>query len=132
MKSDEFKRLSLAVSELDHHQRKGLMDILGKQSDETRVIEEIESSFACKKACPHCQSVKLYRFGVVSGLQRYRCRDCQKTFNALTKTPLAHLRNKRQWLTYLDAMTHSRTVRQAARRRQKFILIPAFVGDIVS
>jgi hypothetical protein len=31
------------------------------------VIEVIASSFDTKKACPHCYSVKLYRFGVVSG-----------------------------------------------------------------
>jgi transposase-like protein len=114
MKSAEFKKLTMTVSELDHHQRKRLMDTLSKQSDETQVIEVIESSFDSKKSCPHCHSVKLYRFGVVSGLQRYRCRDCQKTFNALTKTPLARLRNKRQWLTYLEAMAQSRTVHQSA------------------
>ncbi len=92
MKSAEFKRLSIAVSKLDHHQRKRLIETLNHQTDETQVIEVIESSFDGKKACPHCDSLKLYRFGVVSGLQRYCCRDCQKTFNALTKTPLARLR----------------------------------------
>ena len=114
MKSAEFKRLSIAVSKLDHHQRKQLMETLSKQSDERQVIEDIEASIESKRACPHCHSVKLYCFGVESGLQRYRCRDCQKTFNALTKTPLARLRHKGQWLTYLEAMAHSRTVRQAA------------------
>jgi transposase-like protein len=87
---------------------------LNNQADETQVIEVIESSFDGKKACPHCDSVKLYRFGVVSGLQRYRCRDCKKTFNALTKTPLARLRHKGRWLTYLEARAQSRTVRQSA------------------
>jgi transposase-like protein len=86
---------------------------LAHQTDEVQVTEIIESSFDGKKACPHCHSVKLYRFGVVSGLQRYRCRDCKRTFNALTKTPLARLRHKEQWLTYLEAMTQSRTVCQS-------------------
>lgn len=113
MKSTEFKGLRLAVSELDHQQRKQLLETLAHQTDEVQVTEIIESSFDGKKACPHCHSVKLYRFGVVSGLQRYRCRDCKRTFNALTKTPLARLRHKEQWLTYLEAMTQSRTVRQS-------------------
>lgn len=113
MKSTEFKRLRLAVSELDHQQRKQLLETLADQTDDVQVTEIIESSFDGKKACPHCHSVKLYRFGVVSGLQRYRCRDCKRTFNALTKTPLARLRHKEQWLTYLEAMTQSRTVRQS-------------------
>jgi len=81
----------IAARNLDHHQRKRLLDSLTKQSHKTQVIE---SCFDDKKACPHCHSVKLYRYGVVSGLQRHRCRDCQKTFDALTKTPLACLRNK--------------------------------------
>lgn len=114
MKSAEFKRLTTAVSKLDHHQRKRLIETLNNQADETQVIEVIESNFDGKKACPHCHSAKLYRFGVVSGLQRYRCRDCKKTFNALTKTPLARLRHKGRWLTYLEAMAQSRTVRQSA------------------
>src|SRR5262249_54742935 len=34
--------------------------------------------------CPHCyQSAK--RYGKQSGLQRYKCKSCEKTFNALTK-----------------------------------------------
>jgi transposase-like protein len=114
MKSAKFKQLTLAVNELDHHQRKRLIETLSKQGDETQVIDIIESSFDGKKACPHCHGVKLYRFGVVSGLQRYRCRNCKKTFNALTKSPLARLRNKRQWLNYLETMVQSRTVRQSA------------------
>lgn len=114
MKSTEFKRLVTAVSELDHHQRKKLMERLSKGSDDSQVVEVIESCFDGRRFCPDCRSVRLYRHGVTSGLQRYRCRDCQKTFNALTGTPLARLRNKPQWLAYLEAMAQSRTVRQSA------------------
>ena len=32
MKSTEFKQLVMAVGELDHHQRKQLMETLGKRS----------------------------------------------------------------------------------------------------
>jgi hypothetical protein len=31
-------------------------------------------------------------------LQRFKCRACQRTFNALSKTPLARLRNKAKCL----------------------------------
>jgi hypothetical protein len=47
-------------------------------------------------------------------LQRYSCQHCHKTFNALTGTPLARLREKPKWLTYLVAMAESKTVRQSA------------------
>lgn len=51
----------------------------------------IENSFAKHKKCPHCHSENMWRWGHASGLQRYRCKDCKKTYNALTGTPLAHL-----------------------------------------
>jgi transposase-like protein len=47
-------------------------------------------------------------------LQRYKCKICHKTFNALTGTPLARLRDKPKWLNYLAAMAQSLTVRQSA------------------
>jgi len=49
-----------------------------------------------------------------SGLQRFRCLGCRRSYDALTGTPLARLRKKAHWLTYLQCVLDSRTVRQAA------------------
>ena len=114
MKSAEFMQWVAAIHELDHHQRKLLGAALNQQSDELCVLELIEASFDAKNACPHCGGIELYRHGVVSGLQRYYCKHCHKTFNALTGTPLARLREKPKWLDYLAAMAQSQTVRQSA------------------
>src|SRR5690606_39105366 len=46
---------------------------------------------------------------------RYRCCACAKTFNALTGTPLARLRHKSKWLSFVQQRLASLTVRQAAR-----------------
>ncbi len=43
-----------------------------------------------------------------------RCRDCGKTFNALTGTPLARLRERSRWLDYLDCLLGATSVRKAA------------------
>ena len=114
MKTPEFLELVSTVNHLDHHQRSLLAATLTQLSDEPKVSELIETAFDTKGICPHCSNTESYRHGLVSGLQRYRCRACKKTFNALTGTPLAHLRYKSKWLDYLDAITHSLTVRQAA------------------
>lgn len=47
-------------------------------------------------------------------MQRDRCVDCARSFNDLTGTPLARLRHRPKWLSYLDSMLESRTVRQAS------------------
>jgi transposase-like protein len=69
-------------------------------------------------ACPHCaaDASHLASWGRSRGLQRYRCRACLRTCNALTGTPLARLRKKDHWLSYADALIAGLTVRAAARQ----------------
>jgi len=66
------------------------------------------------RPCPHCHCSRSHRCGRASGLQRFRCLGCRRSYNALTGTPLARLRKKEHWLTYLQCVLDSRTVRQAA------------------
>ena len=66
------------------------------------------------RPCPHCHCSRSHRCGQASGLQRFRCLGCRRTYNALTGTPLARLRKKEHWLTYLQCVLDSRTVREAA------------------
>jgi len=114
MKALKFLELISEVTQLDHHQRSVLIMALEQLSDEPKVNELIETAFDSKGICPHCSHTKIYRHGLVNGLQRYRCKDCKKTFNALTGTPLAHLRYRSKWLDYLDGVSQSLTVRQTA------------------
>jgi transposase-like protein len=76
------------------------------------IIEKVAHEYL---ACPDCGGKHIYRHGKVSGMQRYRCRACNRTFNALSGTPLAHLRLKSCWLDFLDCMLDpATTVRSAA------------------
>ena len=67
------------------------------------------------RPCPHCGHPRAHRCGQASGLQRFRCLRCRRSYNALTGTPLARLRKKECWLAYLQCVLESRTVRDAAR-----------------
>jgi transposase-like protein len=66
--------------------------------------------------CPHCGQADVVRWGKASGLPRYRCKACARTFNALTKTPLAKLRMKEKWSSQADAMIDGVSIAKAARR----------------
>ena len=114
MNNVEFMQIINSLRELGPHQRKRLSASLNQVGDEVRVLDLIEACFETKSVCPHCASADLHRFGCADGLQRFRCQCCHKTFNALTGTPLARLRDKPRWLAYLAAMKQSLTVRQAA------------------
>jgi transposase-like protein len=67
------------------------------------------------RPCPRCGHPRAHRCGQASGLQRFRCLGCGRSYNALTGTPLARLRKKEHWLAYLQCVLDSRTVREAAR-----------------
>ena len=113
MKATEFERWLSHVSRLTRSQRERLADALREHDDTERCRALIESRLA-DKACPHCGTTAAYRHGTAHGLQRYRCRRCQSTFNALTNTPLARLRRREKWLGYSQAMLDSLTVRRSA------------------
>ncbi|WP_081933696.1 IS1595 family transposase [Massilia sp. 9096] len=82
--------------------------------DPSECLALVEAA-AAGRPCPHCSGMRLHRCGRASGLQRFRCLGCARSFNALTGTPLARLRKRERWLPYLQCMLESRTVRQAAR-----------------
>ena len=66
--------------------------------------------------CPHCECRQVAPWGRASGIPRYRCSACRRTFNALTKTPLAHLRMKDKWVTQTEAMIDGVSTATAAKR----------------
>ena len=56
------------------------------------------------------------RWGHASDVPRYRCKVCKRTFNALTKTPLANLRMKDKWASQTQAMIDGVSTAKAAAR----------------
>ena len=40
----------------------------------------------------------------------FRCKSCRRTFNALTKTPIARLRKRELWIDHAQAMIESRSL----------------------
>src|SRR5712671_2108782 len=64
--------------------------------------------------CPHCLSGDVTHWGAAHGFPRYRCGSCRRTFNVLTKTPLARLRNKERWPTFVGTMIERRSIRSSA------------------
>ncbi len=54
--------------------------------------------------------------GQADGLRRFRCKDCRRSFNALTGTPLARLRKKECWLDFGQSLSEGETVAASAER----------------
>jgi transposase-like protein len=79
-------------------------------------LAEIGRDKVKSQGCPHCAGRALVAWGRKNGLPRFRCKGCGRTFNALTKTPMARLRKKERWLEHAQAMLEGTSVAMAALR----------------
>src|SRR4051794_36401492 len=80
------------------------------------VVAELGQRRVDSIGCPHCDSRDVVHGGKASALPRYRCQGCRRTFNALTKTPLAGLRMKDKWPAQAEAMIDGISIAKAAKR----------------
>jgi transposase-like protein len=80
--------------------------------DEVHMV--LQQRCAAGPICPHCQGTDAVRNGHADGLQRFRCKTCRRSFNALTGTPLARLRQRDNWLSQAQALNAGLSVRKAA------------------
>jgi transposase-like protein len=117
MRSRAFDTLLRQLETMTARQRGLLCVKLSRLISGEHAAGVIDRAMAPRLACPSCAKTDLYRHGKVDAMQRYRCRHCGRTFNALTGTPLAHLRMKSRWLTFLDCMLDpGATVRRTAAK----------------
>ena len=75
----------------------------------TASLERVEA-----QGCPHCAGREIVGWGRSHGLLRFRCKSCGRTFNGLTKTPMAHLRKKEKWLDHARAMIEGKSLAKTA------------------
>lgn len=135
MRNRELNRFVKAIEQLSWAQRQQVIERLRAQQASHEACQVIEERLHGFRMCPHCRSWLVVRNGLARGLQRYKCRDCGKTFNALTGTPLARLRYRDKWLTQAQALTDGLSVTKAAQQlevarstafrwRHRFLALP--------
>ena len=138
MKKLTFHRWLRLVPTLTSAQRHDLEAALEKR-DKKDLVVEIAALVGVPTCCPHCNHPGIRPWGLASGLPRYRCQGCKRTFGPLTKTPLAGLHHKDRWLLYLEKFSEGEPVRKAARRcainkkaaflwRHRFLALPSVLG----
>lgn len=135
MRQRELARLVKSLGHLTHTQRQKVAAELATGERQEASVAIVEGSVEHEPCCPHCTGEHVVRNGTAHGLQRYQCRDCKKTFNALTGTPLARLRMKGKWLGQTTVLRDGLTITKAAetlgvarstafRWRHRFLRLP--------
>ncbi len=53
--------------------------------------------------CPHCRSENIIKFGYYKNVQRYRCKECGKTFSNKTNTSFYYSKkNSETCIKYIE------------------------------
>ena len=132
----QFTKLMAELEHLTDNQVRYIEKWLKGTDSTSQLISELEERMVEKPECPHCHSSLINRHGKVNKIQRYRCKNCSKTFVATTGTPLARLRYKELWLDYIRCMLDSKVLRVCAeecrinlktsfRWRHRFLALPS-------
>lgn len=116
MKAQEFRAFVEQLGDLSPVQRDAIVDALSAKGSGEEVIALIETRFAAAPTCGHCGKADFKPWGSASDLKRYMCKACERSFNALTGTPLAGLRLREKWLDYARALIDGVSLRKAAAR----------------
>lgn len=138
MRQRELVALMKWLGKLTRTQRQMVVAELTAGERKAASVEVIEGCAADTPVCPHCSAERVVKNGSADGLQRYKCRSCRKTFNALTGTPLARLRMKGKWLEQTAALRDGLSLTQVTERmgisrhtafrwRHRFLALPKTV-----
>jgi len=116
MDDGEYRKWLETFDVLSEAQRVDLWTILAGRSSKAEVIAALEGDVLAERKCVHCGEHGVVCRGEASGLRRFYCPHCSKTFNALTGTPLAHLHKKERWFDFAQSLSEGETVRKSAAR----------------
>ena len=110
MRNSTFSKLLQHLKSLTPLQKAKVEDQLHHED----AVDTLREAIQEPESCPHCTSLHYEKWGIRSNLQRYHCIDCNKTFNALTGTPLARLRHKEKWMDFANDLIDSKSIRESA------------------
>ena len=89
-------------------------------------LAAIELGVDDERRCPHCDAGGAVSRGKARGLRRFRCKECGKTFNALTGTALSGLHHKERWLAYGASLAEGETIKESAEHARRIAGATAF------
>jgi len=113
MRASDFRRLQTKLARLTQRQQEQLVAAL--TGEKAKQAPKMLDLIANPARCPHCASHELWSWGSSGGLPRFRCKQCKRTFNAVSCSPVANIRLRQKWDQYLRCILASLSLRASAR-----------------
>jgi transposase-like protein len=115
MASKQFQNILHHVPNLDYSQLKKLRHQVELNISSNQVGQAIAEHEEIISHCLYCDSHKLNRWGMTKqGIQRFKCKACNKTFNALADSPLYRMKKAEKWVEYTKLMWGGVSLRKSA------------------
>jgi transposase-like protein len=115
MASKQFQNILHHVPNLDYSQLKKLRHQVELNISSNQVGQAIAEHEEMISHCLYCDSHKLNRWGMTKqGIQRFKCKACNKTFNALADSPLYRMKKAEKWVEYTKLMWGGVSLRKSA------------------
>ena len=113
--ADLYEQLLDSIDTLTPEQLAELASIINaRQLKPEKEKEEIPSD--TKQPCVHCGSVNTKKYGKACGRQRFKCKDCGKTFNSSTGAITSNSRlSVGQWKELLRGVVDNLSIKDIAK-----------------
>lgn len=108
-----YNEILSAAQSLSETERQSLVQALSPNKQcEATVPESSRLSALLEKqgCCPHCGGTRYYRFGKDQGTQRFKCKDCGKTFTEYIGTWQQKLPKKCLMKAYMRLMSEQKSL----------------------
>ena len=116
MASKHFQNILHHVTHLNYSQLKKLRHEVESNISNNQVGQAIADHEETISHCPYCGSLELNRWGMTKqGIQRFKCKSCFKTFNALADSPLYRMKKAEKWIEYTKLMWEGVSLRKSAK-----------------
>lgn len=106
------------INSLSMSEKKQLYALLRKDMEVIPQLDKIRTELnqEQKVLCPHCHNGDIYGHGAYNGRKRYKCKQCEKTFNDFTGTAISGIKKVEKFQEYLELTIESLTIRKAAKK----------------
>ncbi|MFU2509834.1 IS1595 family transposase [Pseudoalteromonas sp. ASV78] len=116
MASKQFQNILHHIANLNYAQLKKLRHEVESNIATNQVGQAIADHEKSISHCAHCDSHNLNRWGMTKqGIQRFKCKSCNKTFNALADSPLYRMKKAEKWIEYTKLMWEGVSLRKSAK-----------------
>ena len=69
------------------------------------------------KSCPKCGGTHYIKYGFFKGIQRYRCKECRKTFSLVTNSIWSYSKKlPSKWIEFIELMLEKKTLQCCAKQ----------------